>query len=142
VHPAAPLEIVLGRERVLDAAADGRRRALAIHDGVVVGVGAFELLYGPRAEFAVSVRDAADRRLVLELIAALAGAAQAFDVLTLRAEIAVDQRALAHSVPGATLVGDALQIGRAAAAAAVRAVDVGLAPAPVQAERPVVRIMS
>jgi hypothetical protein len=142
VHPEAPLRVVLGRERILDAAVHGRRRAIAVHDGVVVGVGAFDLLYGPRAEFAISVRDPADRRLILELIAALGEAAEAFEVLTLRAEMAADQRPLAESVPGGTLVGDALQLERETATRALSAADAEAGAAAATAGRPLVRIVS
>jgi hypothetical protein len=138
VDPAASLSTVLGRKRVLDAAAHDGRRAIALQDGVVVGVGAFELLYGPRAEFAVALRDVADHCLALELVVSLARAAEAFDVRTLRAEVGADQLPLAEAIPGGSVIAGGLQLDRLTA---VEAVDAAHPPCCEAADRPLVRIV-
>lgn len=95
---------------MLERPVDGRRRAIAVLGDTVVGLAAFELLYGPRAEFALSLRDPTDPHLARELIGALARAAHALELRTLRAEIAEYQLPLARALPLTELVGDALRV--------------------------------
>lgn len=96
---------MLGNARVLtaEAAADSRRRAVVVRDGLLLALGVFELLYGPQAEFAVALRDPADTQLVREVVAALIVAAHACGVNTLRATLDPSQLPLAISIPDSRL---------------------------------------
>ena len=110
VHPSSPFLCVLGRSLLLEAAADPRRRVVLTAADRVLAVAAFEPLYGPQAEFAVSCLPGADAGPVESVLDLLAAAAERHGVRTLRATIGVDQRALAATIRGGRVRGDVLHV--------------------------------
>lgn len=101
---ASALTLALGRSTVLAAASDSRRRALARDEHGLLGVAAFVPLYGPRAEFALSLRRAADRAVTAELLERLAALAGEVGIDTLRADVAGDQLELAQTIRAGRLL--------------------------------------
>lgn len=60
---------VLGHARVLDdAPRDDRRRVVAYEGDAIVGIGAFEPLFGPHAEGVIAIRDGESPSLVPYLL--------------------------------------------------------------------------
>lgn len=103
---------VLGRASVLSRAAVPDRR-LARRDGVEAGLAAFIPLYGPRAEFAVALRDPTDLALADELVEELAWMAHLRGIDTLRAELEEGQDTIARRFAGGRIFGGGLHLATA-----------------------------
>lgn len=92
---------VLGRERVLEeAVGDARRRAVEHRDGRIIGVAAFEQLYGPAAEVAVSLEDPADVSLAARLVRRIADVIRAAGLQTMRLGVTPRQEQMTLAVLG------------------------------------------
>jgi hypothetical protein len=106
VRSASPsLICVLGHPRVLDEGApDPARRVVERRSGRVAGAAAYEKLYGPAAEIAVSVEDAEDLELVRTLVHAIAARVAEADLRSMHVAVQAGQEPLVAAVLGAPVV--------------------------------------
>jgi hypothetical protein len=101
---------VFGDPHLTQTTTDRRRRADVRRGDVTAGVAAFELLYGPRAGLAMTLRDPSDIQTTLELLEIVVAQARRLGVNTLQATISHDGHELAGLVPGAQVSQGSLSI--------------------------------